>query len=519
MKGAFKFPMVKVESGGEAPDPAVYCPAHGYTQPPEVPWVSPVVTPEPNDQQILLVCSDFYEGGLAIRTRITTGFTKVEILNSNMSVISTFNGGISNGTLGTINIDFPTIDTGAIYIIRLSPVNSGVSFLEFRTTTRAGFIGNWMILEAKFKTPNMEKLEYAFDGLDAFKVCHFYSTMNALTTMFYAFSRTSIEKIEGIKQFASLTNMNYAFFGATCKFWDFTDWYSPNAVLSRTFMSSQVEKVIFSENCGFISEYTFASTPIKLIVAPNDTLKATGTYFRYTFQNTPNFEGTDAVNKSIKIDIWNSTVSIERIFDQSPKIKKIEFIGTADLLNVLTYSFNGAKSLEELILPSSMNAMTVWNNTIAGCIRLKKIVLPLSMASWNAGWTNAAIPNGNALEELTTCNVYADAQPTIWLYGNKWKKFIQPTLKGSRFIIGNSAADRCLNLFGDIDIDFENSSFTQTTPAVAIYANFTTAALNAIYARLPDFTGDTQRRIMVSSNPGYAASNTAILVAKNWQAQ
>jgi len=54
MKGAFKFPMIK-RSGGDSPDPAVYCPANGYVNPndPIQPWIEYPYTEEKGFVKIL----------------------------------------------------------------------------------------------------------------------------------------------------------------------------------------------------------------------------------------------------------------------------------------------------------------------------------------------------------------------------------------------------------------------------------------------------------------------------------
>lgn len=499
--------------GETPPDPAIYCPANGYIQEDE-PWVSPVVTPQPGNEEILLICSDYYEAAVSVRIRTLSSYTRCELLSSSMSVISSIDKNTSS--LTTFDIDFPTRDTGTVYIIRFSIVTQGGQFTEFRSyNVRADLVGDWMILEAKFNTPNMQKLEYAFDGMTNFKVCHFYSNMDSLTSFMYGFRNTSLERIEGIKHFAILTSFNNTFYGTPCKFWDFTDWYAPNAFFPHAFRYSRVENVIFSENCGLIADYTFENTPLKTITAPNNILKIAGAYCRYTFQNAPNFIGTDSVNKAIKFEITDATVSIERILYDSLNIKKIEFIGTANGLTNMSFSFSGTKSLEELILPTSMNSIPVWSSTIRYTNKLKKITLPISMASWTAGWTNNSIPNNNIIEELTTCETYHPDVTRVWLYGTRWKKVIQPSLKVHRLYIGNSATGRCLDLVGDIDIDFENSPF-EDSPAILLYANLPASELDAIYTRLPDFTGSTIRKIYASSNPGYAASNVAIATAKNW---
>lgn len=507
--------------GETPPDPAIYCPANGFTEPEEV-WESPVITPAPSNQEILLICSDFYEGGLAIRTKMSAGATKIEVLNSSMSVLSTFTA--SGTVLTTINIDFPTLDTGAIYIIRLSPTIVTGTFLEFRTAARTGFVGDWMILEAKFNTPNMQKLEYAFQNVTNFKLCTFYSEMNSLTTLYQAFGNTSIERVDGIKVFPQVTTAAYIFQYTKFKTIDLSSWNMPNASLAYAFQSSKVEEVTLSNTSGGLAKYTFENTPLRKLNVPADySLSAGITDIRYCFASTPNFEGTDLVNKAITIRGIEAITNATQMFYNSAAIKKIIFEGNMDLCTNMSSMCNGCASLEELIMPSSMDAMntTGLNNGLYRLLtntkRLKRFILPLSMSSWYLGWTNAVIPNANIIEELGTCNVYSDVQQTVWLYGTRWKKISQPTLKLSRLIVGDSLTIACNDL-QEFDFDFENSLFDpMPTTAIVLYTtNLTAAQLNALFHRLPDYTGQTVRRLNCLANIGWNDSDKTILSAKNW---
>ena len=56
MKGAFRFPMIKIEGGGggESPDPAVFCPANGYL-PPYTYFESPIEVTTVSDESIVFI--------------------------------------------------------------------------------------------------------------------------------------------------------------------------------------------------------------------------------------------------------------------------------------------------------------------------------------------------------------------------------------------------------------------------------------------------------------------------------
>ena len=198
------------------PDPGLYCPPRGYFPPdPDGTWVPPITVPDPDTEQITLLCTDNYPSVIYFRVQ---GNYTVDVMDQSGNVIQSTDH--ASGAYYTYS--FLTKDTGAYYIIKIK--NRGGSTLTlFRChdITGGGYASNWQILEARFNTPNMVTLTSAFEFISTIKKVSFISTMDKVTTMQSFLKNSGIEKFVWHSSFNLLGNISYMFQNSLLRTLDF----------------------------------------------------------------------------------------------------------------------------------------------------------------------------------------------------------------------------------------------------------------------------------------------------------
>ena len=491
--------------GTTPPDPSIFCPAHGYSQDPTV-WVAPVTYPDPAAEQILLLCDDLGQGVISVSMNVTSGSRKFEVLPVDFSTV------IFSTTFAASNTYiFPTQGTGTKYIVRLSPATVGEKITLFQAYS--GFTGyniDWRILQAKFNTPNIVNLSSAFQNMTSFKECIFLSNMNSLTTLANAFSYTAIEKVTWPSQMNALTAMNAIFSNTpSLRKMIFPGSLPALTTLSSGFNTSSVTEVVLPATLGAATNISFAQLFYNDFLLEKVTYPISCDHISDTSQmHYQNYK----LAQEIILPPLPYLVSAGSMFYNCYLIPKITFTGASDLCTSLDSLCYYCKSLTQLSLPTSMNALTTsWNNMIAGCNIIQKVTLPNSMTALSG--TPNTFNSAYVLKDLTTCAQWSANQMNLLFYSQKLAAFNQPTLRVANLKIGYSSSDPLRAPFTTCEIDWTNSSYSGSSPQLTLWGNMAAAELNRIFTALPTVVGKT---IDVRGNPGYATCTKTIATAKGW---
>jgi hypothetical protein len=493
---------IRIKNSGSLPDPAVYCPAHGYEN---EDWVPPVQVPDPTTDQILLLCDDLVTGVISLCYLVNTGLKKFELLDTDMNVLysTTFSA-------STYQYSFPTQGTGTYYIIRLSPNTAGAYSTTFYRSTFGGYPTNYHILQAKFYTPSITSIQNAFDGIMSFRECIFCSTVDSLSNINYAFQNTGIEKVTFPVSLPALTNMTYTF--AYTYRLKKIDWsgITMNALqtMTYTFYYSNVREIVLPSSLPALTSINmFAANATSLVsvtmMATADSLANIG----YAFYNCYALSGT------VIFPPLPALTTASQVFYYCYLIEKIVFQGPSNTCTTMGDICRNCKSLIEITFPTSLNGMTstsAWGYWIYGCDVLQKIVLPLSMSGLPAavqGWWGYF---SYVLQYFTTCNDWGSNSFDLMVSSHQLLEFDQPTLRCSRFAIGYSNTQRakCTS----VEIDWVNSSYSGASPQITLRAELDAAELERIFTALPAVA----KTITCSGCPGYATADKTIATAKGW---
>lgn len=181
MKGAFRFPMIKVE-GGSSPDPAIYCPANGYIPDPTI-YYPPIAIPDPDPQEIILLCSNASPSVISVKCTTSSGQYTAKVYDAGNNEIHSQN--INSNVAFT---HYFTAGELEYFTVKLFPATAGQSILTFTAYNAiTGYNYDWPILQAKFNTPNITSLASAFRAITQLKDIRFDSTLNYLTSFDSAF--------------------------------------------------------------------------------------------------------------------------------------------------------------------------------------------------------------------------------------------------------------------------------------------------------------------------------------------
>lgn len=487
--------------GETPPDPAVYCPANGYSQPEEV-WEPPVEIPTPGDDQILLLCDDLEQGVMGLYCKANSGNILCEILTTDMVVLWS----ATNSTYHRFS--FPTIDTSALYVVRLRPETAGSYITHFYVTSYTGYNADYRIFHAKINAPQITTMASAFYNITSIRKCEFLSNMNSLTTLYAAFRASGIESVTYPDEMNALTNIQYLYYQTTnLKICDLSSFPSSAiTTMQGLLQESNVEELYFP-----------ASFPALTII----------TYLAYKcyrlktvtmFTSAPLLETIDRafsyctiLTQAIKFPPLPALLSAQYV-GQYSGMSKLEFEGPSDscttMRDLISYS-----TVEELILPSSLNSVTntgvfaMWYNDL----KVKRIQLPSAMPLLTPNPTNFIYSiNLNLLAEITECQNWGTGAFKVMFYSTKLSTFFQPNLRVSFLKFGSSSSAR--TTISSIEVDWANSVFTSGN-VIYIYSSVMDATeMERIFTALPVVSGCT----ILIYGPGMATADTSIATAKGW---
>lgn len=405
MKGAFRFPMIKVVSGGggENPDPAIYCPANGYVDPnnaeeigvacisagyipdPSVYVPDPIINEimPPPTGKIRLVVEDNGMRHLYLSATVSNSgkFTVTIIGADNTQLAQTSYTSGSNA-----NIYLPTaagfLSASGVYyyyadITSELPANNLLTF-KVSVSSTVDEMGGYVIA-AFINAPTLTSLASAFASIKRIRHIEFLCECTSLTTLAsFAHTATSLRRLIFIS-LPEVTSMIGMLYATNYVLVDF-----PTVIPKLTTANSMYNTAKSANaNLGFeaplLSDLSlcFSAAEVSLITFSAASFPELTTIYQFCYNNT-----------SLK-----GTVNLP----QMPK------------LTTMASAFSGCLAVEQIIFNGAMNSLTTWQYMANNCIALKKIVLPesvIGMPIFTNLASSAVFSNCNNLEEVVLPKVW-----------------------------------------------------------------------------------------------------------------
>ncbi len=451
-KGAFRFPMIKVEGGGgESPDPAVYCPANGYNTPPDPAVYCPangynidpatfttdevielaIDNPPSNDEITLIVIGD---GDRHIYFRVTTstGGYNVKIYDTNSVLLNSFDMTPSAYFLEEVP------NTGAFFRYVISPTTGVLT--SFRAYTRSGYDTDGANIAACIiNAPSLTTCDQLFYNMKKLRYCEFISDCNLVTTFYRAFYNCeSLLKVVMPPSTAVAT-----LFTTMCY-----NTFALKEITLPTYMPLATNFLQAFYNSGITGTLTFpASMPnlttlqsvvegairLKKLVNPTSapSLQAIYNMCRDCIEleeaNIPS-DASSIINLSYAFYKCNklkgtfvfqelpACTTIAYAFYNCYEVTRIEFTGSMDLCTTVQYLAHYCKKVTHVILPESMEGLVAITNmsyVVHYCGELVHLSLP---KYWNVSTTFTA---GSTLLFASLLGCYKLAEITEVLNTNE----------------------------------------------------------------------------------------------------
>lgn len=484
----------------DIPDPAFFCPRHGY---PDPYWEPPIVTPDPaqTGDEIILLCDDMAPGFINLAMSVSSGYRQIQISDEGGNVIFTKNDwGTEYYTYW-----FPTQGTGAYYIVKLTCVTSSASIYSMTFGSVTGYQKDYRVLQAKYYTPQLNTLLSVYSGFNAIKEVAFFGTLNYVTNASNCFYNSAIRKVVWPTSMTALVNLTSMFYGTkslkkmvlpeTMQATTFTDIFRESNIEEIVWPKYLNSLTIMQGACYNCYNLTKVTQPLELNACTN---------ISSVFYNCY------ALESNI---VWPETTGLTTCSNahyNCKNVKLIKFQGTSNSLTTIGNVARGCLTLNEFYFPDSINACNVITSALYDCPLLTKVTMPTSWTSFPDSWGDIA-GYSYILKEITTCNAFSTSSVLFSLWSHKLTAFQQPTLRVKRLQIGFDASKKAP--LTSLEIDWANSDYSYATgPQISIFANLNATELNRIFTALPIMT----KEIKVSSNPGYATCDITIATAKGW---
>ncbi len=509
-KGAFRFPMIKVEgSGGESPDPAIYCPANGFIPDPSM-YIPPanVTVPGSNPESIIyLVDASYGDFGNGITwSRSGTSYYKIEVFDSTATLIHTDIAINSNYIY-----KFPT--NSGYYSVKVSFVGEGSSFTSQRSTLASTNIdlGIEIII---FNTPNITTLYNSCQYMSGLKSVEFNCTLNYLISFDYAFVGTSIASFTFLNSYPSLTTIRYMFSATSIIVSVVFPWDCHLPLLENmqgAFPSTKLRKMYFPQNLPEVTAMT-------QIMNKNPEL-----YDLRLWEYAPklteigHFLYDSIVSGELIMPNMPSLVSALYAFINCKYLKKLTFTGPSPNLGGAQSMLERCFMLEEVILPTewAVTMYGIWGSTHKF---MRKLKVPDKLLMSGTSASSPAFFFGPSMEEITgdgdnsALTSYGTFNVSSLSY-NTLRIFDVPKFRTQSVSAGTSASSKCVAL-KTLNWDVENSTYDSTTaPQIKIAAPFDATWLNTLFNRLPFVT---DKKLDVQGCDGWNDCDPLIAVAKGW---
>lgn len=490
--------------GGNDPDPAEFCPTHGYVDPtdPEVlAEVCPIggYYPDPLEE--------FPEEWPPLY--VPTGDEEITLIVSNEMVYE--HDIIPNAG------EYPTIKVYGYGNVLLDTRVATTTRFSFALPSSGGYINEY--------------------GINMFSVVVYMNTGVILSPVFYcAAYAANIKLIRNILAYRTFPNM---FRYAPASYIRYCEFH-PDVVAGRLdwafYYTSKLDTVKLPKKvgaAGFSSAGSmsgvFYLSSVRKIILPTDMTEVT--------DMNQAFRDTKKLTTPLDFPPLPMLTSLKYAFSATTA-PRVRFSGVSDACTEIDYMLFSSTGPKELILPTSMNAITgtksqfIANNSTS----LEKVVMPQTMnnaQSFQTAFSNIptllkitmplTLPAATALSNFitgTTQNISILTDCTFSLVidclgfatrNTKITALNWTSLKVSRITFtGISAVS--LSPLTSLNIDWANSVFIGD---VLIQNNSMDATeLNRIMSALPSVS--PTRTLNMTGNPGYATCDKTIAQAKGW---
>lgn len=507
-------------SGGSDPDPAIYCPAHGYL-PPESDgtYTPPVDIGIPTTEEIRLLCTNQQPSLLRLTA---SGAYNVKVIDSTDTTILD-----QNKTSGSyFTYTFTETDPIQLFVVKITP-QSGQSLTTFRTypSTSTGYFAEYMrILQAKFYTPNITNLASAFTGVKDLKEVLFYSTLDNVTIMANFISGTGVEKFIMPPSIgstaAAATNLSYFADGSLIKTFDFNNCDLPKCTnMSYFFRSTPLVNLTLNFNAPLLVDmsyffwgcFKYKNVDLSVLVLKdtNSPMQCDYMFYYMTVVEEIKMFETDISNADyVTLDtnyLLNAVPALKRFYYKG----KIKITGFASFHNVASNIPSPYFDLCEAAPDMIIDCLNPWGNT--GCSP-KTLSLPaLVTTTLNKSIIDA--PGTGKTMMLIGEMTNSDATLQALDLGSPYvADFYHPNLKVKTLRLGVAGGS-----LATVEVDWANSftdaTHTAGTTILYLYGNLSTAETERIFTALPILTVSGK---ITGSGTGYNAADKTIATAKGW---
>lgn len=500
MKGAFRFPMIKVEGGGgESPDPAVFCPANGFIPDPEIIQI-PIPIPELSEDSVIFICNTENGGSWPLNDWITFSAVSTEFTFEVYDSIATL---VYSITINSGAVELDSVISGLYG--RFSVKVSGTGIAGFQRS--GSYFSNPIVDYIIANIPSVVAMGSACRAMPNLKAFEFRCSLDYLENLDYSFYESSVEYFTFPNSLPALTSASFCFGMGKLRKLDLSTVSMPlledidrfvfyNPYLLEFKMPSELPSLknatqLIDNTPRLITLQIFSTWPVNLT----------------SHSNMLSYSGFES---DIEVpDIPDSIPYLSRIFYYSTMCKKIVFNAGHEGLN-LDSTMYGMSSLEYVKMPDTTdNFNTVFDSAVT---KVKTFIGPTK------GYVS--IPNSAVLESVTGDmeTDYASIYINLTSPQNTLHTFNCPKVPVRYFRIGGYNSYQHFSQLHSVEIDWANSSFDYTSsitnPSIRINAELDSAELNRIMTALPTVT--LLRHIDIRYCPGYATCDKSIATAKGW---
>lgn len=482
------------------PDPAIFCPRHGY---PDPYWEPPIVTPDPaqTGDEIILLCDDMSPGFINLAMSVSSGYRQIQVFDEFENVVFTKNDwGTEYYTYW-----FPTQGTGAYYIVKLTCVTLSASIYSMTFGSVTGYQKDYRVLQAKYFTPQLNTLANVYSGFNAIKEVAFFGSLNYVTNASSCFYNSAIRKIVWPTSMTTLVNLTSMFYGTK----SLKKMVFPETMQATTFTDifreSNIEEIVWPKYINSLTIIQAACYNCYNLAKVTQPLELTAC------TNISNiYYNCYALESNIVWPEMTGLLTASNAHYNCKNVKLIKFQGISDSLTNISNVARGCLTLNEFYFPDSIDSCNIITTALYDCPLLTKVTMPTSWAALPDSWGDIA-GYSYLLREITTCNTFSTTSVYFGLWSHKLTAFQQPTLRVKRFLVGYSASNK--SPLTTLEIDWANSDYSYSVaPQITIHANLGADELNRIFTALPAMS----KGILVSSNPGFATCDKTIATAKGW---
>jgi hypothetical protein len=497
MKGAFRFPMIKVD-GGSNPDPELYCTANGYI--PDPANVQPPIPIPPSETDSIIFLCDKRNGGVfdnnwwLVTKSSSTQSLKYEVFNELGVLVHSYTH-ISGQALDITTVVASLTDYFSIKITAINCTITGST--NYKRINNPSIIG--IILNAPSIT-TLKEIAYLLVNLQAFEI---KSSLDYLTTLEYAFWGSGITRISLPLSLPVLANIKFAFQYSKIEILDLSNHSLPLVSNMSTICNNctYITKLLLPDSMPSLAtadsliSYTQRSVQLKLPLSlPALTSIA-------NLMRDSSIEGTINVP-----DLLTISSSLMRLFYNVKNLSKVKFNQGNSAL-YFQETFYNSPLLEEVEFPRTTSktvGQTPFNN---GNTAVKKVKMP------DVG--TLFFPAYSTVLESLTGDCDNGTTYISWGFSTRSQTTLNtinlPKLKVTSIYIGLSTD--YYGLLTQVEIDWANSTYTGSSPQVRVQAALPAAELNRIMTALPTLAGKV---IQIGSCAGYVDCDHTIATAKGW---